>query len=43
MCLKMNVIVFVDLDGDGLQFVLLVRGVSDFSSRQRLQNQIEAS
>ena len=32
----MNVIVFVDLDGDALQFVLLIRGVNDFSSRQRL-------
>ena len=29
--LKMNAIVFVDLDGDVLQFVLLTRGVNDFS------------
>ena len=36
MCLKMNAIVFVDLDGDALQLVLLIRGVDDFSSRQRL-------
>ena len=31
-----NAIVFVDLDGDALQVVLLIRGVNDFSSRQRL-------
>ena len=37
------VCVFVDLDGDALQFVLLIRGVNDFSSRQRLENQIEVS
>ena len=43
MCLKMNAIVFVDLDGHALQLVLLIRGVNDFSSRQRLQNQIEVS
>ena len=43
MRLKMNAIVFVDLDGDALQLVLLVRGVDDFSSRQRLENQIEVS
>ena len=36
MCLKMNGIVFVDLDGDALQFVLLIRSVNDFSSRLRL-------
>ena len=36
MRLKMNAIVFVDLDGDALQLVLLIRGVDDFSSRQRL-------
>ena len=29
MCLKMNAIVFVDLDGDDLQLVLLIRGVDD--------------
>ena len=29
MCLKMNAIVFVDLDGDALQLVLLIRGVDD--------------
>ena len=27
MCLKMNAIVFLDLDGDALQLVLLIRGV----------------
>ena len=43
MCLKMNAIVFVDLDGDALQLVLLIRGVNDLSSRQRLENQIEVS
>ena len=43
MCLKMNAIVSVDLDGDALQLVLLICGVNDFSSRQRLQNQIEVS
>ena len=37
------VCVFVDLDGWTLQLVLLIRGVSDFSSRQRLCNQIEVS
>ena len=36
MCLKMNTIVFVDLDGDALQLVLLIRGVIDIASRQRL-------
>ena len=36
MCLVMNAIVFVGLDGDALQFVLLIRGENDFSSRQRL-------
>ena len=36
MCLKMNSIVVVDFHGDALQLVLLIRGVSDFSSRQRL-------
>ena len=36
MRLKMNATVFVDLDGDALQLVLLIRGVDDFSSRQRL-------
>ena len=39
----MNAIVFVDLDGDALQLVLLIRGVDDFSSRQRIDNQIEVS
>ena len=34
---------FVDLDGDAPQLVLLIRGADDFSSRQRLQNQIEVS
>ena len=29
--LVLVVCVFVDLDGDALQFVLLIRGVSDFS------------
>ena len=43
MCLKMNAIVFVDLDGNALQFVLLIRSVNDFSSRERLHNQIEVS
>ena len=43
MCLKMNAIVFVDLDGDAFQLVLLIRGVDDFSSRRRLENQIEVS
>ena len=43
MCLNMNAIVFVDLDGDALQFVLQIRGLNDFPSRQRLENQIEAS
>ena len=43
MRLKMNAIVFVDLDGDVLQIVLLIRGVDDFSSRQRLCNQIEVA
>ena len=33
---KMNAMVFVDLDGDALQFVLLIRGVEGFSSRQLL-------
>ena len=42
MCLKMNAIVFVDLDGDALQLVLLIHGVDDFSSK-RLENQIEVS
>ena len=32
--MKMNAIVFVDLEGDALQLVLLIRGVNDFSSRQ---------
>ena len=41
--LVLVVFVFVDLDGCALQFVLLIRGVSDFSLRQRLCNQIEAS
>ena len=36
MCLKMNAIVFVDLEGDALQLVLLIRGVNDFASRHRL-------
>ena len=36
MCLKMDAIVFVDLDGDALQLVLLIRGVDAFSSRQWL-------
>ena len=35
--------VFVDLDGWALQLVLLIRGVSNFSSRQRLCKQIEVS
>ena len=43
MRLKMNAIVFVGLDGDALQLVLLIRGVDDFSSRQRPCNQIEVS
>ena len=43
MRLKMSAIVFVDLDRDALQLVLLIRGVDDFSSRQRLENQIEVS
>ena len=30
MCLKMNAIVFVDLDGWALQLVLLIRSVDDF-------------
>ena len=30
MRLKMNATVFVDLDGDALQLVLLIRGVDDF-------------
>ena len=34
--LVLVVFVFVDLDGDALQLVFLVRGVDDFSSRQRL-------
>ena len=41
--LVLVVCVFVDLDGRALQLVLLIRGVSDFSSRQRLCDQIEAS
>ena len=41
--LVLVVFVFVDLDGDALQFVLLIRVVNDFSSRQRLENQIEVS
>ena len=32
MCLTMNAIVFVDLDGDALQLVLLIRNINDFSS-----------
>ena len=36
MRLKMNATVFVDLDGNALQLVLLIRGVDDFSSKQRL-------
>ena len=36
MRFKMNAIVFVDLDVDALQLVLLIRSVDDFSSRQRL-------
>ena len=36
MCLKMNAIVVVDLNGDALQFVLLIRGEDDFSVRQQL-------
>ena len=43
MCFKMNAIVCIDLDGDSLQLVLLIRGVDDFSSRQRLENRIEVS
>ena len=35
--------VFVDLDRWALQLVLLIRGASDFSTRQRLCNQIEVS
>ena len=34
--LVLVVFVFVDLDGWALQLVLLIRGVSDFSSVQRL-------
>ena len=41
--LSFDVFVFVDLDGWALQLVLLIRGVSNSSSRQRLCNQIEAS
>ena len=41
--LVLVVFVLVDLDGWALQLVLLIRGVNDFSSRQRLCNQIEAS
>ena len=32
MCLKMDAIVFGDLDGDTLQLVLLIRGVDDKSA-----------
>ena len=41
--LVLVVFVFVDLDGQVLQLVLLIRGVNDFASRQRLCNQIEVS
>ena len=41
--LVLIVCVFVDLDGWALQWVLLIRGVSDFSSWQLLCNQVEAS
>ena len=41
MCLKRDAIVCIDLDGQALQLVLLIRGVDDFSLRQRLENQIE--
>ena len=37
------VFVFVDLDGWTLQLVPLIRGVNDFSSRQRLCDHIEVS
>ena len=41
--LLLVVFVFVELDGWALLVVLLIRGASDFSSRQRLCNRIEAS
>ena len=41
--LVLVVFVLVDLDGRALQLVLLIRGVSDFSFRKRLCNQIEAT
>ena len=43
MCLKRDVIEFVDLDGNALRFVPLTRSVDYFSLRQRLENQIEVS
>ena len=41
--LVLVVFVFVDLDGWAIQLVLLIRGVSDVSSRQRLCHQVEVS
>ena len=41
MCLKMDAIVCIDLEGQALQLVLLFRGVDDFSSRQRLENRFK--
>ena len=41
--LVLVVFVCIDLDGWALQLVLLIRGVNDFSSGQRLCNQIEVS
>ena len=39
----MNAIDCIDLDGQALQLVLLIRGVDDFSMGQQLQNRIEVS
>ena len=43
MRLKKDTIVFVDIDGDALQLVLLTRGGNGFCERQQLENRIEAS
>ena len=40
---KRDAIVCIDLDVKALQLVLLIRGVNDFTSRQRLENQFEVS
>ena len=43
MCLKRGAFDCIDLAALALQLVLLIRGVDDFSSRQRVENRIQAS